>query len=173
MHLQNRHFIKLDKHRAHNAGPNVRYNVLRWVYGSHVPVEYPFSFLEYLLWLQGQEIATLDPHHTPQWTPLYDIPGVTHFRLEEFAETASRLERKFGMESSHHEKGLFSSGHHLRKGQIPEAAILELLDHGIPLSTSENFIVPEVDRQVLQDTAFGRIIEGIFRKDIEIYDAIG
>jgi hypothetical protein len=92
--------------------------------------------------------------------------------LEEFAEATSRLEKRYAIKSSRQEKGLFSSGHHLRKGRIPEAATLELLKHGIPLAKSEKFIIPEVSRRLLQNTEFGHVIEAIFKKDISFYDAI-
>jgi hypothetical protein len=172
MHLQNRHFVKFEKDGIEHVDLNTRYQILRWIYGSEVTAEYPFSFLEYLQWLHGQNIAEVNPHHTPQWTPLYDTPGVSHFRLEEFAEATSRLEKRYAIKSSRQEKGLFSSGHHLRKGRIPEAATLELLKHGIPLAKSEKFIIPEVSRRLLQNTEFGHVIEAIFKKDISFYDAI-
>jgi hypothetical protein len=172
MHLHNGYFPKLEKDRTPNVGLDVRRDVLQRVYGSGVPIEYPFSFLDYLQWLESQEMATVEPHHALQWTPLYQLPSVNHFRLEEFAVATSRLEHQYAMTSSRGESNLFSSHHHLDKGRIPEAAILEVLKRGMPLRRTNSYIVPKVDRELLQGTVYGHLIEAVYRKDIEFYDAI-
>jgi hypothetical protein len=172
MHLQNRFFIKLEKDGTPNIGLEVRHQILQWVYGSPVPIEYPFSFLDYLQWLQGQDMTEVEPHHALQWAPLYQLPGVTQFRLEEFADVIPRLEHQYALKSTHEEKNLFSSSHHLNKGQIPGTAILKVLERGIALRRTDSYVVPKVNRELLQGSVYGDLIESVFRKDIETYDAI-
>ncbi|MEE4146580.1 MAG: hypothetical protein V2I26_17380, partial [Halieaceae bacterium] len=53
MHLHNRFYIRFERDGIANAGLDLRYDVLRSVYGEVVPVEYPVSFMDYLLWLEG------------------------------------------------------------------------------------------------------------------------
>ncbi len=172
MHLHNRFYIRFERDGIRNEGLSLRYAVLQSVYGNRVPVEYPVSFLDYLQWLDGQDLSQLEPHHGQQKTPLYDLPDVAHYRLEDIDTALSQVEQQFQLADSTAVRAGFSSGHHLKKHPLDRAALLQLLERGISLSRSPNYRLPQVDREVLEGTVFGDLIGRIFRDDIALYDSI-
>lgn len=172
MHLHNRFYIRFERDGIQNAGLDLRYEILRSVYGYVPPVEYPISFMDYLLWLDTHEISEIDPHHSIQYSPLYELPNVTHYRLEDFSEAIDTIERKFSLADSSDGREVFSSSHHLDKSVLEREALLPLLERGISLSRSPNYFIPEVKRELLAGTPYGDLIERIFHKDIALYQGI-
>ena len=173
MHLHNRFYIRFERDGIANAGLDLRYEILRSVYGDVMPVEYPVSFMDYLLWLDGQNVEEIEPHHAAQHTPLYDLPGVTHYRLEDFSDALDVIENRFSLADSSAERDKFSSPHHLQKSAVGRHALMQLFERGISLSRSPNYGIPEVKREQLVGTPYGELIERIFRKDIALYQSIG
>jgi len=76
MHLQNRFFVRFERDGIRHAGLDLRYEILRSIYGKVTPVEYPVSFMDYLLWLDAHNVEEVEVHHASQYTPLYDLPNV-------------------------------------------------------------------------------------------------
>lgn len=113
----------------------------------------------------------MDPHHAPQYNPLYDHIPVTFFRLENFESVVARIERRYGMaQSSEIRGGRFTSDHHVPKQPMCRDAALAFLRRGMPLRRPPDFGVPVVDRDVLRGTAMGEVIERVFARDIALYD---
>lgn len=172
MHLHNRFYIRFERDGIPNEGLDLRYSILESIYGFRVPVEYPVTFMDYLQWLDSHDISTIEPHHAGQYTPLYDLPDVVHYRLEDFDEVASALERRFGLEDSSSMRDRFSSPHHIGKSDVDRNSLYRFLERGVSLSRSPNYLIPLVDRGALQDSAYGELIEHIFQKDIELYERL-
>lgn len=172
MHLQNKEFVKLDASGADNPGLALRREILQSIYGGPVSIEYTYSFLDYLRWLQQQDMQSVNAHHRPQYSALYENATVQHIRLESFSTATKALEIQFGLKESATAGDLFTSSHHKAKSPVDNAIALKLMERGIPLRVTSAFQLPKVTREVLADTEMGDIIETLFSKDIEIYDAI-
>ena len=172
MHLHNKHFIRLEKDQIYNVGLEVRREVQRFVYGEDVSIEYPFSFWQYLKYLHSMKPSELEKHHSPQYTPIFDIKTVTHYRLEDLNKAFDELEKKFDLQESKEARHRFMSAHHIQKQSVKRRTTLKLLNLGIPLDPSPRFVIPVVNRNHLANTRFGELIEQVFRKDIEIYDTL-
>ena len=172
MHLHNRFYIRFERDGIRNPGLELRYEILEAVYGYRPPVEYPFSFMDYLQWLDGHEIADIEPHHATQYTPLYALPGVTHYRLEDFDAAVRAIERQYALPDSSGQRTRFSSAHHLAKSPLQGAALAKFLERGVSLSRSPKYLIPEVGREALAGTAYGDLIERIFHRDIALYQSV-
>jgi hypothetical protein len=173
MHLQNRFFVRFERDGIRNAGLDLRYEILRSIYGKVTPVEYPVSFMDYLLWLDAHNVEEVEVHHASQYTPLYDLPNVTHYRLEDFSDSIDSIERRFSLRDSSAERSRFSSPHHLQKSAVDRQSVIRLLERGIPLNRSPHLSIPDVHRELLAGTQFGDLIERIFHKDIALYQSVG
>lgn len=172
MHLHNRFYIRFERDGLRNEGLELRYAILKFIYGYQAPVEYPVSFMDYLNWLDTHSAAGIEPHHAMQGTPLYELPNVAHYRLESFDNVIPKLERDFGLTDSSAVRAQFSSPHHIQKFPVDRQALMKLLERGVPLSRSPNYFIPEVQRDLLAGTAYGNLIERIFQDDIALYDNI-
>lgn len=172
MHLHNRFYIRFERDGLPHDGLSLRYEILESIYGYRPPVEYPLSFLDYLQWLAAHSINEVEPHHAQQYTPLYDLENVTHYRLEELETVIPRLERDYRLADSGQARTEFTSPHHLEKTAVDRAAAIKLLERGVPLSKSPQYLLPEVNRELLAGTACGELIEQIFKDDIAVYDSI-
>jgi len=172
MHINNRNFLRLERQRIEHVGLKLRKRILRDVFGSQVGIEKSISFLEFLVWLNDQEMSHLDPHLRQQWTPLYRLSNVSHFRLEDFEFVSSMLERDYKLDNSKANGGLPAASHHLVKRKISKDRTLKLLAQGVPLERKAHHQFPEVNRKNVSDTKFGRLIEEIFALDLEFYDQI-
>jgi hypothetical protein len=149
----------------------IRRNILDGLYGSSVSIEYPLSFQDYLVWLNGQNLETLDPHHRPQFNPLFDVLPVTHFRLDEFASVSAALEKKYNLGSSIAlSNGTYSSEHHVDKTALSKKSTMEFLTKGMPVSRSEKFFTPSVTRDILEGSELGDMVELLFPRDMDLYD---
>tara|TARA_R110001599_G_scaffold353870_1_gene601239 strand:- start:22233 stop:23108 length:876 start_codon:yes stop_codon:yes gene_type:complete len=172
MHLQNRLFIGLERKGGRTRGLDLRHTVLKSIYGSEVPVDYPISFPDYLNWLEVKGEKNADPHHSQQHTPLHELTNVMHYRLEDKEDVISRLEQDYGLNTSKPYRSQFSSPHHMKKSTMEPNAIITLLERGVPLNRLPKSTVPTVDRHLLVNSPFGDQIERIFRQDILLYDSI-
>lgn len=150
-----------------------RRGVLQSVYHDDSCIEYPISFADYLQWLQHQDMDTIDPHHRPQCSALFDAVSMEHYRLDDFDGVILELEQRFGLASSQTAmSAIADSGHHVAKHALQRDAVLAFLQRGMPLNPSDNFTAPRVDRRVLAGTAMGEIIERVYARDIALYDQL-
>lgn len=172
MHLHSRFYIRFERDGIRNAGLELRYAILRSIYGFQPPVEYPISFTDYLNWLDTHDISEIEPHHAMQHTALYDLPGVVHYRLEDFEKVIPKLEHEFMLADSSAARTQFSSSHHIQKSPVDSQALMKLLERGVSLSRSPNYFIPEVRRDSLVGTSVGNLIERIFHADIALYESI-
>lgn len=172
LHIHNRHFISLEKENKENHGLSFRKEVQRFVYGQDVSIEYPFSFWDYLSYLDQQGLEDIDRHHSSQYTPLFDLPTLRHYRLEDFEDVASTLEQEFGLEDSLEARKTFRTSHHVNKEALDPKVTIGLLKRGLPLTYSPQFKLPKVNRKLLQGTEFEALIAKLFAKDLALYDAI-
>lgn len=151
----------------------LRKKILSDMYGDAFCIEYPISFQDYLLWLMNQDMEKLDPHHRPQYNSLFDSVTVEHFRLDDFADITTILEERFGLRSSSDPTiSLFSSKHHVEKANLSRRAVLDFLTRGMPITRSEGFKPPAVTRDILAGTEMGRMIEELFKRDLDLYESI-
>jgi len=172
MALHTPFLVNQDHKQIRSAGLSVRRDVLAFVYGCPVSVDYPISFLDYLTWLQGQNLAETERHHAPQHSEIYKHVNIRHYRLEDFDEIITDLEREFGLKSSAGVRNRFASGHHRHKSEVSRSATLKLLERGMALRRSQNFALPRVTRELLSNTVFEEKIQGIFSADIALYDSL-
>ena len=173
LHLQNRDFVRLEKNGVDNPGLNYRKSILRDIYGDTVSVEYPMSFHDYLVWLDAQDNARVDPHHAVQWTALFDLPQVVHYRLDDFRAVTANLEKLYGLSDSGLQQEEFASNrHHVDKHVMKDSVTLNLLKTGIPLRRSTDFPIPQVDRELLKNSEYDELIIRKFGRDIALYDSI-
>lgn len=172
MQLHNRFYIRFERDGMPDTGLALRYAILESIYGYRPPVEYPMSFLDYLVWLESANLSDLEPHHAPQRTPLFDLPGVQHHRLEDLEVVIPRLEQQYDLKDSRVVRKQFQTGHHLHKSSDNSRAFAALCKQGISLSRSPNYVLPEVGRETLQGTECGERIARIFRHDIALYETL-
>jgi len=172
MHLHNRFYIRFERDGIRNPGLDLRYAILESIYGYRPPVEYPFSFIDYLRWLDRHDVTGLEPHHAMQYTPLYDLPNVAHYRLEDFDTAIEKIEREYDLPDSARERTRFSSAHHLSKSPLRGTALERFLERGVSLSRSPKYLIPDIGRDTLAGTVYGDLIERIFRQDIALYQSI-
>lgn len=172
MHLHNRFYIRFERDGIADPGLALRYTILEALYGYRPPVEYPISFIDYLAWLESSALADLEPHHAPQVTALFDLPGVTHFRLEDQDIVMPRLEAHYQLADSSVVRAGFQSGHHLSKSSDNSRAFDVFCARGVSLSRSPNYVLPDVGRALMEGTECGERIARIFREDIALYDSL-
>jgi len=172
LQLNNPKFLRLAQNDVFTPGMKVRESVLKATTGHEVGIEHPISFLQYLIWLQSQDFRKLDPHHTPQMTPLEELIPVRWYRLEDFSLATKKLEKEFSLKSSSPISGRFSSGHHQLKEQIDPLDVLAFLEQPMYCDTALTRKVPVVTRSLLEGTKFDELIRESFSKDIARYDSI-
>jgi hypothetical protein len=172
LHLNNRGFIAQERNGKSPPGLTVRKSILRAVYGDNVSIEYPLSFLDYLRWLNMQEVGSLEVHHAPQSSEIYKYENIHHYRLEDFSNAARVVEDRFGLSSSQPVADKFTGNHHKKKSEVSLGATLTLLETGMPVNPSPTFIFPRVTRETLKDTEFAVLIEQVFHNDIQLYDSL-
>jgi len=163
--------------RLYNTGivsptMKLREQVQHFLYGDTVGIEHPISFLDYLHWLDKQDLSNLDPHHTPQYTPLYDHFPARHYKLENFDTAISQIEEEFSLDDSMSMRASFSSGHHLDKVEMSAPEALAFLERGVPSQVSAKFKLPKVSRRLLEGTKFDTVIKSLFAQDLALYDSI-
>ena len=124
------------------------------------------------MWLKEQDVNSLDPHHKPQYSPLYRQVQVTQYRLDDFDLATTQVEEAFSIASSEGAQHTFSSGHHRHKRPVPVADALAFLENGLPLDRFPLREVPVVDRALLEGSAFEPIIREIFAVDVAAYEHI-
>ncbi|MCA9840382.1 MAG: hypothetical protein KC422_25965 [Trueperaceae bacterium] len=172
LHIHNRHFVTIEQNNQYNKSLEFRKEVQAFVYGEDVSVEYPISFTQYLEYLDERGFEDIDRHHSPQYTPLFDLPTVRHYRLEDFDLLAPRLEQEFGLKDSADDRQHFLKTHHVPKKPMGRRVAMRLMALGVPLNPSERFQIPKVNRKMLEGSRFEPLIQKLFVKDIELYDAI-
>ncbi len=172
MHVHKRFFINLEKKGIASAGIRTRKEILNFVYGGPVSLENSFSFDDFLEWLQFQDLAAIDPHFRSQQNPLFDHVAVRHFRLNDFSAVVEDLERSAGLPLSAGSEALRPSLHHLNTAALDDTVTLRMLRRGFPLSISPAWVVPKVDRRILEMAGYGAAIERLFRDDIELYESL-
>ena len=169
LHLHN----PLDALYPNRQSPTIqlRRALLRWRYGREVPLDRVVSFAEYLAWLQLQDMHQMEPHHRPQYHPLYDHITVSFYRLEGQRVTSEALENRFGLESTQDMAAdLFDSGHHHPKQRLSAKATLAFLHTGLPMQRAEDAVLPKVTRALLEPTDLGQTIAALYAQDIAAYD---
>ena len=172
MILNNNMFLTMAKGGTVTPGFRLRQAVLEFTHGQSGELNSPLSFRQYLLWLKEQDVNSLNPHHTPQYSPLYRQVQVTHYRLDDFDRATAQVEEAFSIASSEGAQHTFSSGHHRHKQPVPAADALAFLENGLPLDRFPLREVPVVDRALLEGSAFEPIIREIFAVDIAAYERI-
>jgi hypothetical protein len=172
MEINNRFFIGLKEKGKSSPAMKIRELILRECYGEDVPLVYPVTLGDYLQWLARQDKATVEKHHSPQSGPLYSLPGIRHFRLEDSTTVFANLEQQFGLRSSASHDAAFSSGHHHLKQNFDHKAAIKLLNRGIPLARKKSVPLPRIDREILQQFDEGGLIAEIFRDDIALYESL-
>jgi hypothetical protein len=172
MHVHKRFFINLEKKGIASAGIRTRKEILRFVYGGPVSLENTFSFEDFLEWLQFQDLSAIDPHFRSQQNPLFDHVPVQHYRLNDFSAVVEHLERRAGLPQSRGSEALRPSLHHLNTAALDDPVTLRMLRRGFPLSISPAWVVPRVDRRMLEMAGYGAAIERLFRDDIELYESL-
>ena len=172
MHINNKAFINQVKRNDISPGCKIRLDVLRHTYGEDVNVEYPLSFLDYLEWVRVQDFERLNPHHTPQFSEIYNYKGIQHYKLECFMEAIDDIEGRFGLRSSEGSRHLFTSGHHTKKNVMSKSVAMKVLGRSFPIGFWSDAPVPTVNQELLEGTVYGKLIEDIFYQDIDIYRSI-
>lgn len=149
----------------------IRREILDDLYGSNASIEYPLSFKDYLVWLGGKNPGTLDPHHRPQFNPLFEALPVKHFKLDDFASITASLEKKYRLTSSAAlNSGTYSSEHHINKIALSKESTVAFLMRGMPVARSQDFCTPAISRAILEGSELGDMVEEIFSRDIDLYD---
>ena len=172
MQLCNRFFLGQEKKGIPSPGLLLRRSILDSTYGVNVALDYPLSFHDYLEWMADQDMSNIDPHHTPQSSEIYRYSNISHFRLDDFDQVTSMLEREYGLRSSDSDERIHSSGHHNPKVELPAAAAIQLLEKSIPLVRSENFKVPKITEELLRGTRMDYLIRTIFQEDVDLYSSL-
>lgn len=169
LHSYSPAMIRLQERGVENNSMRLRRRILLHLYGESEPLAREYSFLDYLKWLECQDLEELNPHHSPQYSQLYDLAPVRHFRLEDFPAASHLLEQEFDLADSSRSRQLFSSGHHKPKATMPADLALESLHRGLPLGRSPGYQLPRVTAALIDGTEIGALVERIFARDIAIY----
>lgn len=172
MHIHNPKYEILEKKNVSNAGLNFRYRILRDLYGKSVPATYEFSFREYLEWIRDHNAEGIDPHHRPQYSSIYELPNVSHYKVEKLSLTLMQIEKKFNLGCKENISNLFKSEHHLDKIILDKRAALDFLNQKMPLDFTLRNKVPAICEGIIEGTIYANLIEKIFKKDISIYNSI-
>jgi hypothetical protein len=172
LHSYSPALARLQNRGVENNAMRLRQQVLRDIYGEDRPLDTPYSFLQYLQWLQAQALDGLNPHHSPQYSALYDVAPVRHYRLEDFKPVINTLEQEFGLRDSSQSSELFTSAHHKPKAPLPRDEALASLLGGLPLARDKDYQLPTVTGELLKGTEMGDIIHSVLAKDLAIYDGI-
>ena len=172
LHSYSPALARLKNRGVENNAMRLRMQIVSGLFGEDAGLDTPYSFLEYLQWLKAQALDGLNPHHSPQYSALYDLAQPRHFRLEDFRQATRLLEEEFGLEDSRSSRELFTSKHHKAKTAMPAAQALEALQQGLPLARERDYPLPTVNRELLVGTEMGTLVEEILARDIAIYDSI-
>lgn len=172
MQINNKGFINQVRNNNISAGCRVRIALLKSVYSDNVSIEYPVSFLDYLLWLKDQNYEQINPHHAPQYSEIYKYENISHYKLEDFRLAVSSIEERYGLDSSSENHQLFTSGHHADKEEMSLTVTMRLIERALPIGFWGQTRLPSIGRRELEETVYGELIKEIFSKDIEIYDSI-
>ncbi|GAB5453237.1 MAG: hypothetical protein Hals2KO_35650 [Halioglobus sp.] len=173
MHVNNRHFARLIDSGQFNPALRFRTRIVSALFGEHAPPDAPISFADYLSWLSTQDMATVDAHHRPQTTPLYALPTVRHFRLDQVDVALDELEASFGLRCSKTQRECFrESDHHTHKVSVDSDEALRYLQHGVPLKRARDTALPHINRDMLQSSPYNEAIERLFGEDIRLYDSL-
>jgi hypothetical protein len=172
MEINNRFFVELKERGKSSPAMLIREEILHDCYGDKVPLEHPVALGDYLQWLARQDITKVEKHHRPQSGPLYSLPGIRHFRLEDSATVFAELEQEYALKPSVSQGAAFGSGHHHLKQDFDPKTAIKLLHRGIPLVRKKSAPLPRVDREILQQFDEAGLIAKIFRDDIALYDSL-
>jgi hypothetical protein len=172
MMLNNGRFLMLARQGTITPGIRVRQAALNFIQGDNSDLNHPVSFRDYLLWLKEQDFNSLDPHHTPQCTPLHRHICISHYRLEDFDRAITRLESEFSLDPSAAARHAFTSAHHRPKSDLPAPDALAFLDDGLPLERFPLAHLPRVNRKLLAGSGLDLLIREVFAEDIANYDRI-
>ena len=172
MMLNHGDYLSMKRRGVINPGMRIRQAVVEFVHGEGAEMERPICFRDYLLWLRRQDLAALNPHHTPQLLPLHKLVPVTFYRLIDFDAATSLMEETFALENFSSDRERFSSGHHRPKVETSEAAILAFLEQSVPLGAYPVQNLPKITRTVLLGTDIETLIKELFAEDIATYDNI-
>ena len=145
-----------------------RMKVLKALTGTFVEIDYGFSYRQYVNWLTQQPVNTLNPHVREQYTAIEEKIDVVPFRLED-ENPFHALERKYSLNSSSNEEGLFESAHHHHKTNLDPFPSLDFVDLAVPLSRSRSFSIVECPRAEIARSDIGQKIGRYFAKDFINY----
>ena len=172
MQNNNSGFLRLADKGKTTPGMEVRLDVLRHVYGEETSIDHGFSFVDYLSWLKANMGGELNPHHSPQHTPLYNLLQIRHFRLDDFNTQIHQLEQEFELKTSRSSRELFSSGHHRAKAKMRKNASLDFLRMNIQLGLPHDYRLPTVNQKLLLGTEMGDLVAEIFEADLDLYQSV-
>jgi hypothetical protein len=165
-------YLKMKQRGVVSPGMNIRQAVVEFVHGDGTEMDLPISFRDYLLWLRQQNMSALNPHHTPQRSPLHTSVTVTFYRLIDFEAAINRIEEAFALNISPPGRERFSSGHHRPKVDSSATEIAVFSEEAVPLEAYPLQSLPKITRPALSGTEIAALIEEIFAEDIATYDRI-
>jgi hypothetical protein len=153
-------------------GGIVRKQILNDLAGDINVPEYTFSFRQYLEWLARQDVSSLNPHVRPQYVPRDDCFEIRLCRIESLADHFAALEKEFKLPHCIADYSDLLEGTHFHKksAAIDLDASRALLDLGVPLQRSAEFLHVKFSKETARGTVYEELVRTCFPEDVELYD---
>lgn len=164
---------KLQNFNKKNHWANdVRRSVMKGIAGFEADPEYGFSFFQYLKWLSEQDQSYLNSHIQNQYMDYEAKLKIRYFKMENFNYGINDLEAEYNLPlTPKWVLNKFShSGHHFKKkNDFTKEQVLKLADMAIPVRKLGSFRPYIINKELIEDTKIGNIINSICPKDIKYY----
>jgi hypothetical protein len=164
----------LELCRAHPDEPEhwsipLRRDVVSYLMGTDVEIEYAFSFQQYLEWLRTKDLSSIDLHLAPQFRKFERDLVIEPFHVETGQGGFAAIERRFSLKSSASESHIFESDHYHRKVDVGPKAADAVCKVGIPLQRSKSFQLFEPTITAIAKNTCGEIVRRLFAEDFAAY----
>lgn len=167
-------YLELCHPRVLNSPPwqKLRRQALTHVSGSETTgLEFGFSFLDFIGWLESVDMEKINGHLRPQLTDYEQYLEVEALPIENARESLLALERRHGLKPhTGLEARIFESGHHNAKRiDLQGRALERLLGLSVPIRRPKDFELPIVDTRRLLGTETGARLARLFACDYKAY----
>ena len=148
----------------------VRRSVLTDLLGKESELEYSYSFMQFVNWLDRNNPGLLDPHLAPQFQNYERAIDITLVKLDGTNNAFQELERAYGLKDTQGRPAIYKSGHHHKKQQRPIETQIRSLSLGMPVLRNKDFQIYDVTPKALAMSKAAAIVRRHYRRDFEAYD---
>ena len=143
--------------------------VLTDLLGKDSALEYAYSFIQFVKWIDRSKSENFDPHIAQQFQSYERKVDIELVKLDGSNSVFQELEKRYGLKDTYGRPAIYKSGHHHVKQQRSIEEQVRSLNLGMPVLRDIKFDIYDVTPQAIAITDAGKIIRKIFQADFGAY----